>query len=283
MHIQLDVVKHFTVSSRQKQPVCRDIDLSRAFSKDSKENMLKVIAEQMTLMEFAVYEAVKRRELMHLNWKTRDREEKAPNVCHLIRRTNEMTSWVCTEILMRDSPSSRATVIEHFIQIALYCYRHNDLHCSLNITFALSSSIIRGLRKTWEEVDKKFHEKFKKLRELADHQGRCKKLREKLEKTTWAHVHKTGEIPAALPYIGAYLDQIYSLEMCTKTYNKDNLVNFTKMTKLAHVVARMLMYQKTRFKFEPKLDVIAYMTSAKRLSENDLYELSCQIEPTSKS
>ena len=61
MHIQLDVVKHFTVSSRQKQPVCRDIDLSRAFSKDSKENMLKVIAEQMTLMEFAVYEAVKRR------------------------------------------------------------------------------------------------------------------------------------------------------------------------------------------------------------------------------
>ena len=68
---------------------------------------------------------------------------------------SQMTSWVCTEILVRESASSRATVIEHFIQIALYCYRHNDLHCSLNITIALSSSIIRGLRKTWEEVDKK--------------------------------------------------------------------------------------------------------------------------------
>ena len=66
-----------------------------------------------------------------------------------------MTSWVCTEILIRETPSSRATVIEHFIQIALYSYRHNDLHCSLNITIALSSSIIRGLCKTWEEVDKK--------------------------------------------------------------------------------------------------------------------------------
>ena len=41
-----------------------------------------------------------------------------------------------------------------------------------------------------------------------------------------------SEIPAALPYIGAYLDQIYSLEMCTKTYNKEGLVNFTKMTKV---------------------------------------------------
>ena len=69
----------------------------------------------------------------------------------------QMTSWVCTEILTRDSPSSRATVIEHFIQIAHYCFQHNDLHCSLNVTFALSSSIIRGLRKTWDEVDKKVH------------------------------------------------------------------------------------------------------------------------------
>jgi hypothetical protein len=174
-------------------------------------------------------------------------------------------------------------VIENFIQIALYCYRHNDLHCSLNITIALSSSIIRGLRKTWEEVDKKFRDKLKKLRELSDYQGRCKKLRERLEQTTSEHLQKTGELPAALPYIGAYLDQIYSLEMCTKTYNKDGLVNFTKMTKLADMVGRALVYQRTRFKFEPRLDIIAYLTSAKRLSENELYELSCQTEPTNKS
>lgn len=281
-HLDPDVVKHFTWNSTQRQPCCRDIDLGKGISKDSKDNMLRVIAEQMTLIEFAVYRAVKRRELLNVNWKKPNREEKAPNVCRLIRRTNEMTSWVCTEILVRDSPSSRATVVEHFIQIALYCYRHNDLHCSLNITIALSSSIIRGLRKTWEEVDKKFHDKFKKLRELTDYQGRCKKLRERLEQTTMDHLHKTGEIPAALPYIGGYLDQIYSLEMCTKTYNKDGLVNFTKMTKLAEMVARTLVYQKTRFKFEPRLDIIAYLTSTKRLSENELYELSCQTETTSK-
>jgi hypothetical protein len=294
-HLEPDLVKHFTWDTSQKQPGCRHIDLSKSFSKDSKENMPKVISEQMTLLEFAVYKAVRRRELLNVNWKKPDREEKAPNVTRLIRRTNEMTSWVCTEILVRESASSRATVIENFIQIALYCYRHNDLHCSLNITIALSSSIIRGLRKTWEEVDKKFRDKLKKLRELSDYQGRCKKLRERLEQTTSEHLQKTGELPAALPYIGAYLDQIYSLEMCTKTYNKDGLVNFTKtynkdglvnftkMTKLADMVGRALVYQRTRFKFEPRLDIIAYLTSAKRLSENELYELSCQTEPTNKS
>ena len=34
--------------------------------------------------------------------------------------------------------------------------------------------------------------------------------------------------------------------------------------------------------FSP-LQIIAYLTSAKRLSENELYELSCQTEPTNKS
>ena len=37
-----------------------------------------------------------------------------------------------------------------------------------------------------------FMKSFKKLRKLVDYQGRCKKLREKLEKTTQAHMHKTG-------------------------------------------------------------------------------------------
>ena len=48
----------------------------------------------------------------------------------------------------------------------------------------------------------------------------------------FSNISLSSAIPAALPYIGAYLDQIYSLEMCTKTCNKDGLVNFTKMTKV---------------------------------------------------
>ena len=42
----------------------------------------------------------------------------------------------------------------------------------------------------------------------------------------------SSQQPRALPYIGAYLDQIYSLEMNVKTWNTDGLVNFAKMTKV---------------------------------------------------
>ncbi len=44
----------------------------------------------------------------------------------------------------------------------------------------------------------------------------------------------SSHIPNALPYIGAYLEQIYSLEMNSKTYNDDGLVNFAKMTKVSY-------------------------------------------------
>ena len=61
---------------------------------------------------------------------------------------SQMTSWVCTEILSRESPSARATVIEHLINMARTCFRHNDMHCALSITLALKSTPIKRLTKS---------------------------------------------------------------------------------------------------------------------------------------
>lgn len=63
------------------------------------------------------------------------------------------------------------------------------------------------------------------------------------------------ELPSALPYIGAYLDLIYTIDMQSKTYNQNGLVNFAKMTKLAEEITRVLQYQDVGFNFEAKPDV----------------------------
>eukprot|EP00731_Ephydatia_muelleri_P006566 Em0003g814a len=225
--------------------------------------------------------AVERYELLNCNWKKGDKDRLAPNVCRLIRRTNELTSWVCTEVLSRDTPQARANVIELFIDVAKCCYGHKDFHCSLNITIALKSSAVRGLAKTWALVDKKSRQRLERLSKLTDYNGRCKKLRETLEQLTEDSLEKNETLPSALPYLGAYLDQIYTLEMSSKTFNPDQLVNFTKMTKLADLVRTALQYQESTFPFEPQLDIMAYVMSAKRLSENELYDLSMKLEPRS--
>ena len=48
-----------------------------------------------------------------------------------------------------------------------------------------------------------------------------------------------SKVPPCLPYVGAYLDMIYSLEIGVETYNSNGLVNFSKMTK----VRPMVLYQ----------------------------------------
>ena len=61
--------------------------------------------------------------------------------------------------LSRESPSAIvgivATVIEHLINMAHTCYRHNDMHCALSITLALKSTPIKRLTKTWDSVDRR--------------------------------------------------------------------------------------------------------------------------------
>lgn len=272
-------VKMYNWDNPEKLKPKAPLDLSRSALREGPG--CRAIAQQLTLMEFAVYKAVERYELLNCNWKKSDKERLAPNVCRLIRRTNELTSWVCTEVLSQDTPQARANVIELFIDVAKYCYSHNDFHCSLNITIALKSSAVKGLAKTWALVDKKSRHRLERLSKFTDYNGRCKKLRETLEQLTEDSLEKNETLPSALPYLGAYLDQIYTLEMSTKTFNPDRLVNFVKMTKLSDLVRTALQYQESKYPFEPQLDIMVYIMSAKRLSENELYDLSMKLEPRS--
>ena len=50
-----------------------------------------------------------------------------------------------------------------------------------------------------------------------------------------------SQVPTALPYMGAYLDQIYTLEMGSPTYNANGLVNFAKMTKVSYSLVMRLI------------------------------------------
>ena len=45
-----------------------------------------------------------------------------------------------------------------------------------------------------------------------------------------------SKVPPCLPYVGAYLDMIYSLKIGVETYNSNGLVNFSKMTKVRPMV-----------------------------------------------
>ena len=73
----------------------------------------------------------------------------------LVHLFSQMTSWICTEVLTRDTPAARAVVLEHFINMAMICYKHNDMHCALCITVALCCTPIKRLAKSWDCLERK--------------------------------------------------------------------------------------------------------------------------------
>ncbi len=82
-----------------------------------------------------------------------------------------------------------------------------------------------------------------------------------VQSTTFVSPYRV--LPQALPYVGAFLDQIYSLEMSSKTYNPNGLVNFAKMTKLSAIVRSALQYQEQHYTFDPRLDVSIFTIGLK--------------------
>ena len=64
----------------------------------------------------------------------------------------QTSSLVASEILKRQSPSARATVIEKWAAVAEVCRNLHNFNCVLEISSAFMSSSIYRLKKTWEKV-----------------------------------------------------------------------------------------------------------------------------------
>lgn len=226
------------------------------------------VAQQLTIFQFAIFTGINRCELLNTSWKSKKKEKLAPNVLRAISEGNRIMSWVATEVLSRETELERAGMVEFFIQVAHECFRHHDLHSLTMVHSALSSYTVQRLKGTWTHVGQKYRERLHALKPFCDPSGRSKKMRE----------HIKNKKPPCLPYLGAYLDQIWSLEQSKATKSSQDLINFSKMKSLHEIITSILKYQKKPYRFHPQFKVLRYIYSAKSLSEEELYELSKTYE-----
>lgn len=61
---------------------------------------------------------------------------------------------MASEILRRQSPSARATVIEKWAAVSEVCRNLHNFNSVLEISSAFMSSSVYRLKKTWEKVSK---------------------------------------------------------------------------------------------------------------------------------
>ncbi|KAM7396700.1 hypothetical protein PAMP_019723 [Pampus punctatissimus] len=228
------------------------------------------IAEQLTLLDHLVFKVIPYEEFFGQGWMKNDKNEKTPYIMRTTKHFNGISNLIATEILHCDDVVTRVVVIEKWVAVADICRCLHNYNAVLEITSSLNRSSVFRLKKTWLKVSKQTKALIDKLQKLVSSEGRFKNLREALKNCD----------PPCVPYLGMYLTDLAFIEEGTPNYTEDNLVNFSKMRMISHIIREIRQFQQTAYKLDLQPKVAQYlMDGSSVLDEESMYEASLRIEP----
>ncbi|KAF3688835.1 Ras-specific guanine nucleotide-releasing factor 1 [Channa argus] len=228
------------------------------------------IAEQLTLLDHLVFKVIPYEEFFGQGWMKNDKNEKTPYIMRTTKHFNDISNLIATEILRCDDVVTRVVVIEKWVAVADICRCLHNYNAVLEITSSLNRSSVFRLKKTWLKVSKQTKALTDKLQKLVSSEGRFKNLREALKNCD----------PPCVPYLGMYLTDLAFIEEGTPNYTEDNLVNFSKMRMISHIIREIRQFQQTAYKIDLQPKVAQYLLDRSSvLDEESMYEASLRIEP----
>ncbi|KAM9481619.1 ras-specific guanine nucleotide-releasing factor 1 isoform 2-T2 [Clarias gariepinus] len=228
------------------------------------------IAEQLTLLDHLVFKVIPYEEFFGQGWMKNDKNEKTPYIMTTTKHFNDVSNLIASEILRCDDMNTRVAVMEKWVAVADICRCLHNYNAVLEITSSLNRSAIFRLKKTWLKVSKQTKTVIDKLQKLVSSEGRFKNLREALKNCD----------PPCVPYLGMYLTDLAFIEEGTPNYTEDNLVNFSKMRMISHIIREIRQFQQTSYKIDHQPKAAQYLLdSSNVLDEESMYEASLRIEP----
>ncbi|XP_053090793.1 ras-specific guanine nucleotide-releasing factor 1 isoform X3 [Pangasianodon hypophthalmus] len=228
------------------------------------------IAEQLTLLDHLVFKVIPYEEFFGQGWMKNDKNEKTPYIMTTTKHFNDISNLIASEILRCDDVNTRVAVMEKWVAVADICRCLHNYNAVLEITSSLNRSAIFRLKKTWLKVSKQTKTVIDKLQKLVSSEGRFKNLREALKNCD----------PPCVPYLGMYLTDLAFIEEGTPNYTEDNLVNFSKMRMISHIIREIRQFQQTAYKIDHQPKAAQYLLdSSNVLDEESMYEASLRIEP----
>ncbi|MED6293826.1 Ras protein-specific guanine nucleotide-releasing factor [Characodon lateralis] len=232
------------------------------------------IAEQLTMLDHLVFKVIPYEEFFGQGWMKNDKNERTPYIMKTTKHFNNISNRIASEILHWDDVNMRVAVIEKWVAVADICRCLHNYNAVLKITSSLNRSSVFRLKRTWLKVSKQTKTVIDKLQKLVSSEGRFKNLREALKNCD----------PPCVPYLGMYLTDLAFIEEGTPNYTEDNLVNFSKMRMISHIIREIRQFQQTAYKIDFQPKVAKYLLdSSTVMDEESLYEASLRIEPKTSS
>jgi hypothetical protein len=222
------------------------------------------IAKQMALHDSLLIKRIQNYEWLGQGWM----KQKAPNICAVINRFNEISNWTSTMIVIGATKEIRAMAIVHLVLVATACLELHNFHAVLALVTGLSSTPVSRLLQTWKDVDSDTTRCLDKLKELISINSKFKGLREAQESV---------EGPC-VPYLGVYLNDLTFIEDGNLTKLNDQLINYEKIQMLSNVILKLKKLTSTTYNFRNEEAIQGYLHHPPRLSEDEIFEESLKRE-----
>ncbi len=221
------------------------------------------IARQLTLITFYYFSNIQFKETLNSQWTKSDKNIHSPYITKLIQRFNNLSLWVCEEILSFDKSKYRAYAIEKFLRLAMELKSLNNFNDCFAITCALNSLPIKSLSKTWRRISFEGLKTLQELNSLSSYSKNYACLRSELDKCQGSCV----------PYLGYYLKELAFIDEGPK-YTKDSkLINVEKIKRVGKIFESIQKFQTQFYNFKP-IFYLSFLSDLNPKDENELIELS---------
>ncbi|KAM9963456.1 hypothetical protein ACTFIW_006686 [Dictyostelium discoideum] len=241
------------------------------------------------------------------------RPDLSPNFQSMVQLFNRWSSWVGSEILNCTTPTSRALVIEKFIEIAFILLNLKNFHCCYAITQGIYHYAIKRLYLTWDKISKKSMNQFEELQKIFSTESNHKNYREVLNSSS----------PPLIPYLGLYTKDLLVIEDSNptliinnnnnnsnnnnnnnKSNNKSNnldnnnnnnnndddddddeeykstqLINFEKLRSIHLIIKNLRLYRSNPYPMPSNVALRDKILSRPILNDDEMFDKSLLLEP----
>jgi hypothetical protein len=231
----------------------------------------EMIAEQLALTCFGLYEHIEPPEFFNSAWCKAGADRSSPNVLAIIDNFNHTSSWVSAVLVSEPKLKKRARLLERLILIAKYLREVKCFHLLVAMLSAFNVSAISRLKHTFARLNKKTVGILKELEEVTSMEGAYRNYRAALE--------QVPSDQAAVPYLGVVLTDLTFIEEGNPN-RIDNLIHFAKQRLVYTVIASVLRFQNKARPAATRNEMVqSFLKNMTVYDEKTLYAKSLEIEP----
>ena len=267
---------------------------------ESLRNKSRVIAEQLTLIEFAMFDKIHSAELSIFGWMKKTADSESPNVVAFVRRFNEVSYWVATSILCQPTSKKRIHAFRKMVKIAHECWRIGNFHAVFEIIAGLQVNAVYRLKEVRGDsvLGCKERHKLDALTKFFSARDNYSQYRSELLRAMEMNPQSGSDTisngkprhkgtnktfnphPLVLPHMAIVLKDLAGLKERDK-YLADGAIDFSRCRTISSVVFGFTQTQRTPvpFKVNKKLQSSLDYEVSNALTEEQLYQLSLTIQP----